>query len=255
MRLDRLISQHTGIARAKVGTLFRRGKVVVNGVVQRDGSVHVSTSTDAIQCEGVPVRLREELTLMMNKPAGVITATESDEHATVMDSIPPELRRRGLSPAGRLDKDTTGLLILTTDGGLSHMITHPRRKLSKTYIATLLDGALDDDAEARFSAGMTLADGTQCRAAGLLRLDGDRVRVELREGQFHQVKRMLGHCGGHVIALHRDAIGPLQLDAALAQGQVRALRPAELSALRGAVDGGESEENNQHRDEKNPSAR
>jgi 16S rRNA pseudouridine516 synthase len=115
------------------------------------------------------------------------------------------------------------------------MITSPRRKLPKRYIATLRDGALDADAAARFAAGLTLSDGTVCRPAGLERVDAERVAVVLREGRYHQVKRMLGHCGGYVVALHREAIGPLVLDPALPAGACRELTDAEIAALRAAV--------------------
>lgn len=236
MRLDRLISQHCGIPRRQVTSVIRAGRVHVNGVQIRDPSVHVATSGDEVTLDGKPVRQPRELVLMMHKPPGVISATSSEEHETVIDRVPEEFRHPRLAPAGRLDKDTTGLLLLCTDGGLQHLVTHPRRKLAKVYRATLREGLLDADAEARFAAGMTLSDGTPCRPAGLERLPGDEVRVTLTEGRFHQVKRMLGHCGGHVVALHREAIGPLQLDPALALGGVRPLRDEELAALLAAVE-------------------
>ncbi|MEY3014606.1 MAG: hypothetical protein RIT45_3341 [Pseudomonadota bacterium] len=235
MRLDRLISQHCGLPRRQVGAVIRAGRVEIDGVVVRNPAVHVATSADLVLLDGKPVRQPAELVLMMHKPPGVISATTSDEHETVIDRVPESLRHKRLAPAGRLDKDTTGLLLLCTDGGLQHLVTHPRRKLEKAYIATLRPGTLEPDAEARFADGMTLADGTPCRPAGLERLADDRVRVTLTEGRFHQVKRMLGHCGGHVVALHRERIGPLWLDPVLGPGEVRPLSDAELAALMAAV--------------------
>lgn len=231
MRLDRLISQHCGIPRRMVGGVIRSGRVRIGGVVVRDAATHVATSCDDVTLDGQPVRQPRELVLMMHKPSGVICATVSEEHETVLDRVPEALRHRRLAPAGRLDKDTTGLLLLCTDGGLQHLVTHPRRKLEKAYVATLRPGTLEADAEQRFAAGMTLSDGTRCRPAGLERLADDRVRVTLTEGRYHQVKRMLGHCGGHVVALHRERIGPLRLDPTLAEGEVRELRDDELAAL------------------------
>lgn len=235
MRLDRLVSQHSGIARRAIVVVIRSGRVKVDGVVERDPSRHISTSVDCVELDDAPVRMPGETTLMMHKPAGCISATESDEHQTVIDVLPAALRRPRLAPIGRLDKDTTGLLILTTDGGLSHLIAHPRRKVSKHYIATLKDGALDADAAERFAAGLTLADGSVCAPAGLTRLDGQRVEVVLTEGRFHQVKRMLGACNGHVIALHRSQIGPITLDPSLGPGAARPLTDNELAMLRAAA--------------------
>jgi 16S rRNA pseudouridine516 synthase len=234
MRLDRLVSHHSGIARRSIVTVIRAGRVKVDGVIERDPSRHISTSVDRVELDDLPVRMPGETTLMFHKPTGCISATESDEHQTVIDVLDATLRRPRLAPIGRLDKDTTGLLILTTDGGLSHLIAHPKRKVSKHYIATLKDGVLDEDAEQRFVAGLELADGTRCATAGLTRLDELRVEVVLTEGRFHQVKRMLGACNGHVIALHRSQIGPLTLDPALEPGEARALTETEIVRLRAA---------------------
>lgn len=235
MRLDRLVSHHSGIARRSIVAVIRAGRVKVDGQIERDPSRHISTSVDRVELDDQPVRMPGETTLMLHKPAGCISATESDEHQTVLDVLAPSLRRPRLAPIGRLDKDTTGLLILTTDGGLSHLIAHPKRKVPKHYIATLKDGVLDADAAQRFADGLDLADGTRCAPARLTLLDGGRVEVVLTEGRFHQVKRMLGACNGHVIALHRSQIGPIGLDPALAPGEARPLTDSEIAHLRAAA--------------------
>ncbi len=235
MRLDRLVSQHSGVSRREVAGWIRAGRLTVDGVVVRDSGYAVATSVDVVLLDGAPVRAPTELTLMLHKPPGCVSATEDAQHATVLDLLPASLRRPRLAPIGRLDKDTTGLLLLTTDGGLQHLIAHPRRKVEKVYLATLRPDTLAPDTEARFAAGITLADGSVCRPARLQRLPGDRVEVTVVEGKYHQVKRMLGACGGHVTALHRQQVGPLRLDPDLPEGQARPLSAAEVEALRAAA--------------------
>ena len=181
--------------------------------------------------------MRRERYLMMNKPAGVITATEDAAQQTVLDLLPADLRR-GLSPVGRLDKDTEGLLLLTDDGALCHALTAPRRHVDKRYRAQIA-GTLASDAAARFAAGLTLGDGTVCRPAELTILgrteDGCVAEVVLREGKYHQVKRMVAAAGGRVVHLKRLSMGPLTLDDALPAGGFRELTEQELALLRDAA--------------------
>ncbi len=236
MRLDRYLSMAAGLPRRQASTAVRVGRVWVNGVRETNPRHQVAATTDTVSFDGEPLGRPGHTTLMMHKPAGCISATRSRTHETVLDHVPPALTRRKLSPVGRLDKDTTGLLLLTTDGGLSHRVTHPRRKVDKAYVATLR-APLEPDAAARFAGGITLADGTRCKPATLEQVDDERVRVVLTEGRFHQVKRMLGAVGGHVTALHRERVGPLELDPGLAPGEVRPLTAAELELLHAALEG------------------
>ena len=230
MRLDRYVSQSTGMPRSHATPLIRGGQVTVAGAVVRDPAEQVVPGRDAVTVRGVAVREPGHLLLMMHKPVGVITTTEQGRQPTVMELVPADLRHRDLAPIGRLDKDTTGLLLLTTDGGLNHALTHPRRHVEKAYLAEL-DCELQPDAEARFLAGLVLDDGTLCKPAGLERLGPLQVRVLLREGRFHQVKRMITACGSTVVSLHRERIGALWLDPALPPGEVRMLRPDEVQLL------------------------
>jgi 16S rRNA pseudouridine516 synthase len=170
------------------------------------------------------------LLIMLHKPAGVITSTSDGGGPTVMSCIPDELNRKDLAPIGRLDKDTTGLLLLTTDGGLTHALTHPRRHVEKAYLATLSQ-PLPAEAVQRFAAGVELADGTLCAPALLEILSESQARVVLREGKYHQVKRMVAACGSSVTALHRERIGDLWLDPALQPGMARAVSLEELALL------------------------
>jgi len=230
MRLDRYLSQGTGIPRREVGPLVRRGRVMVQGELATVADQQVMPS-DVVLLDGKLVRAPGHLVLMLHKPAGYVSTTE-DKGKTVMELVPEALRHRDLAPIGRLDKDTTGLLLLTTDGALSHALTSPRRHVDKSYLA-VLESELAADAETRFAEGIPLADGSLCRPAGLERLEPLRVRITLREGKFHQVKRMVAACGSSVVSLHRERIGPLWLDPELAEGEVRALSPDEIAALAG----------------------
>ena len=177
-------------------------------------------------------RYRAQRYYMLNKPMGVITASRDERHDTVLELFPAELRR-GLFAVGRLDKDTEGLLLITDDGALSHALMSPNRHVEKEYEA-VVDGALAADAVLRFEQGMTLRDGTECKPAKLEILETEpelRVRVTLKEGKYHQVKRMIAAVGGTVTALKRLRLGGLWLDKTLAPGEFRELTQEELEKL------------------------
>ncbi len=234
MRLDRFLAHETGRTRKEADRLVRRGLVTVDGVVTTRPADHVDPTRQVVAVDGAPVEYLPQVTLMLNKPAEVVSATEDPGERTVLDLIDPRWVRPGLAPVGRLDKDTTGLLLLTTDGQLSHALTHPRRHVARVYEAQL-EGALDANAAERFARGVALADGTICKPARLEAIGPDRVRVTLTEGRYHQVKRMIAACGAHVAALRRLSMGPLTLDPALPEGEARPLTADELGALRDAV--------------------
>ena len=179
--------------------------------------------------------------LIMNKPNGVTSLAEGDN--SVLKLVPEELSRPDLGIYGRLDKDTTGLLLLGSDGGIGQLLTHPTSGVTKQYLAELnrKDGkwALCDNAEERFAAGLVLQDGTSCRPARLVRLkqgnSAEQVRVYLHEGKYHQVKKMLAACGAYVKSLHRERVGELELPSELQPGNVRELTRGELQVLRGML--------------------
>ena len=225
-RLDKLIASHTGLSRRDAVKAIRDKRVLVNGGVCRSGDTKIDTDSDAVTMDGAALSFSRNVYYMMNKPAGVVSATEDREERTVIDILPAEMCRRGLFPAGRLDKDTTGLLLLTDDGDFAHRMLSPKKHVDKTYIAEL-DRDPEADAGERFAAGIVLADGTQCRPAEALRM-GDRLyRVTLSEGKYHQVKRMFAALGSHVTSLKRIRIGGLSLDESLAEGCVRPLTEEE----------------------------
>ena len=171
--------------------------------------------------------------IMLHKPAGVLSATEDPRQRTVLDLLPPELRRRGLFPVGRLDRDTEGLLLLTDDGALAHRLLSPKSHVDKVYYARL-DVPLGEEDRLAFAQGIVLEDGYQCMAAELALLgDGREVLITLREGKFHQIKRMAAARGSRVIYLKRLRMGSLSLDGALPPGGWRCLTEEEIAGIGG----------------------
>lgn len=230
-RLDKIIANRGIASRREVKELVRQGRVLVDGVPASAPDVKVSAETVAITVDGVPVSGERYTYLLLHKPAGVLTATEDSRQRTVLDLLPPELRKRGLSPIGRLDKDTEGLLLLTDDGELAHRLLSPKYHVDKRYFARV-DGPLDQADVDAFAAGMTLGDGLMCLPAGLEPLAEGTCIVTLREGKFHQVKRMLAARGAPVLYLKRLSMGPLTLDAELPIGGWRELTAEETASLR-----------------------
>ena len=192
MRLDKyLADMHVG-TRSEVKEQIRKGRVQVNGSVVKDPGLGVSAE-DRVEADGVQIGYQEHFYYMLNKPAGILTATEDRKQPTVLDLFPENLRKN-LAPVGRLDKDTVGLLLITDDGALAHRLLAPKSHVDKVYLAGTDLPVTDEDVK-RFAGGMTLADGTQLMPAGLEILSPDRSRVTIHEGKFHQIKRMFEACG------------------------------------------------------------
>lgn len=229
-RLDKIISATGKKSRREVREMVRQGRVLVDGKPAPAADMKVDPQTAVILLDGEPLGYEKFTYVMLHKPAGVLTATEDRRQETVLDLLPPELRRRALSPVGRLDKDTEGLLLLTNDGQLAHRLLSPKSHVDKVYYARV-DGALEPGDIAAFAAGMTLGDGLECLPAGLEILSPAEALVTLREGKFHQVKRMLAARGKPVLYLKRLSMGQLRLDPALAPGAWRMLTEEERSAL------------------------
>lgn len=217
-RLDRFLSAQTSLSRSEARTVIRRGRVSVNGAVMRDFGLQILPETDKIALDGQSIKYRKYMYILMNKPAGVLSASNDKSRETVVDLVPPELYRNGLFPVGRLDRDTTGMLIITDDGDFAHRIISPKSRISKTYIAGL-DGAVTEDMVRRFREGVTLADGTACRPAILEPMEGNFARITLCEGKYHEVKRMFGTVGLGVNSLHRESIGELLLPREMAEAE------------------------------------
>lgn len=229
-RLDKLLAGTGKWSRREVKALVRQGLVRVDGRLAASAEDKLDPAAAIITVAGETISLCRFTYVMLHKPAGVLTATEDRKQPTVLDLLPPELRRIGLAPVGRLDKDTEGLLLLTNDGELAHRLLSPKYHVDKRYFARV-DGELSAaDAEA-FASGMTLGDGLECLPAGLEVLPDRVCIVTLREGKFHQVKRMLAARGAPVLYLKRLSMGPLTLDDSLAAGAYRLLRAEEILAL------------------------
>ncbi|MCR5565811.1 MAG: 16S rRNA pseudouridine(516) synthase [Clostridiales bacterium] len=233
MRLDRWLATVSAGSRSEVKQWIRGGQAAVNGRVILDPALSFETEKDSLALNGKALDGRVMRHVMLHKPAGILTAARDAKQPTVMDLLPPVYRKIGCMPVGRLDKDTTGLLLLTCDGELNHRLLSPGRHVEKRYRA-LTDGTLtQEDAEA-FAAGMDLGDFT-AQPAKLTILGPSLADVVIAEGKFHQVKRMFEAVGKEVLELHRSAFGPLELDPSLAEGQWRELTAEEEKALREAA--------------------
>ena len=233
-RLDKIIASTGKWSRREVKNLVRQGMVLVNGSPARSAEDKVDPEDTEIIVSGEAIAYRKYTWIMLNKPAGYLSATEDGRSATVLDLLPPELQRQGLFPVGRLDKDTEGLLLLTNEGGLAHDLLSPRHHVDKVYY-TRVAGRLTAEDCAAFAAGMTLDDGLVCQPAGLEILavgEESEAHVTLREGKFHQVKRMLAQRGKPVLYLERVRMGTLSLDSSLSRGEFRFLTDNEVESLR-----------------------
>lgn len=235
MRIDKLLTEMGVCSRREASAAAKSGAITVDGSPCRDASVKIDPAVQRLTFRGRPVGYQAHVYLMLHKPLGVVSATEDRAHQTVLDLLPAQYRARGVFPVGRLDKETSGLLLLTDDGALGHALTSPKRGITKVYEATA-DGALDETDVAAFAAGLTLRDGTVCRPAKLdiKQVDGgvSTVVVTVCEGKYHQVRRMLAARGAPVRTLMRVAEGAVRLDPTLAPGAWRALTAEELAALR-----------------------
>lgn len=233
-RLDKLIALNCNVSRKEARQLIKDSAVTVNGRVVLRAEELIDIEADDISVKGYNFTLKEHVYIMLNKPQGVISATRDPAKKTVVDLIPPELKRRSLFPAGRLDRDTTGLLIITDDGAFAHRIMSPAHHVYKTYQAVLSYPLYDCDIE-KLESGITLDDGTECLPAKVNPFTTDHgfpaAEIKIREGKYHQVKRMFAAVGNHVEQLRRIQIGSLKLDFSLEEGECRELTDEELELV------------------------
>lgn len=230
MRLDKYLCLKALGTRSQVRDMIRSGRVSVNGQVARDGAAHIRPELDQVSCDGQPQSMQTEYHLMLNKPEGVLTAARDSKQKTVLELLPPHLKKSQCMPIGRLDKDTTGLLLFTTDGQMNHLLLSPRRQVDKVYVAKVRDELNTAHIQA-FEMGLALSDFTALPAR-LEILEPKMARITVCEGKFHQIKRMFEAVGNEVLFLHREAFGGVCLDPALEKGQWRELTGAELALLR-----------------------
>lgn len=254
-RLDKILSEYKIASRSECKKIIKKGRITVNGIIAVDASMAVEPDTDEIALDGTVIACQEFDYYMLNKPSGCLTATRDPRQPTVMDYL-PDSRRRDLSPVGRLDKDTEGLLLITNDGALNHRLLSPHHHVSKTYEA-IIDGTLTPDEIKSFETGLDIGEKKLTAPAVLkiindnLSLDdceilsdrtvgsksvnsdpiGSKVQVTITEGKYHEIKRMFLKFGLTVLYLKRISMGTLTLDNSLAPGECRPLTRAEIDSL------------------------
>ena len=239
MRLDKYLVACAVGSRTEVKNFLKSGRVTVNGKKEKSAKLQINEDTDEICFDGQKLEYEEFVYYMMNKPQGVISATEDPKHKTVLDLLDDLARSKEVFPVGRLDIDTHGLLLLTNDGKLAHALLSPKRHVDKTYLAQVKGIMTDEDIET-FAQGIPLKDFT-CQPAKLelVSMDAEKnqslVRVTIAEGKFHQVKRMVAYCGKEVVDLQRLTMGTLTLDEDLKRGEWRRLTKDELEGLLDSV--------------------
>ena len=235
MRLDKFLVACAVGSRTEVKNFLKTGRVTVNGKKEKSAKLQIDEETDEICFDGQKLDYEEFVYYMMNKPQGVISATQDPKHKTVLDLLDDYARAKEVFPVGRLDIDTHGLLLLTNDGKLAHALLSPKRHVDKTYLARINGVMTDADVET-FAQGVPLKDFT-CQPAKLelVSIDTEKeeslVRVTIAEGKFHQVKRMVAYCGKEVVNLQRLTMGTLTLDEELKRGEWRRLSKEELEGL------------------------
>ena len=237
-RLDKIITSEGQYSRKEVKQLIREGKVFLNGEKAQSPEEKLDPSSAEIEINGKPVLYQKNIYLMLNKPNGVITATEDKKDRTVIDLLPESYRRRNLFPVGRLDKDTEGLLLITNDGDLAHCLLSPKKHVDKVYFVRV-NGTLNQEDIHAFQNGISLEDGVICKEARLQILSEmpsdpsiSEALVTIQEGKFHQIKRMFQAVGKQVLYLKRLQMGPLLLDHSLEPGAFRPLSEQEIKQLK-----------------------
>ncbi len=231
-RIDKILAGSTALSRKEVKAILRQKRVAVNGVPIADSGFKVDIAQDEITVDGALFTAKKHIYLMLNKPAGIVSASRAEGEKTVVDLVPPQFQRSGLFPAGRLDKDTTGFVLITDDGEFAHRILSPKNHIRKTYTACLENPITAEDI-AVLQSGLTLRDGTRFLPASVKVLDSTNrlVQIQICEGKYHQIKRMFLSVGNRVLALSRTHMGALELDAELPSGGCRELREEELQKI------------------------
>lgn len=239
LRIDKLLA-HTGYGtRSEIKKAVKAGLVYVDGIRVKDSGLIVDPNKQKVTFNDEEVRYRSTIYVMLHKPQGVVSATEDTRDRTVIDLLDPDDTWLDPFPVGRLDKDTTGLLLLTNDGQLAHELLSPKKHVDKTYVA-LVQGAVDEHDQEAFAAGVTLDDGYVTKPAKLIIRESSEnaegictlIELTITEGKFHQVKRMFQSVGKQVLTLHRQSMGPLKLDEQLALGEYRHLTEEEIKLLK-----------------------
>ena len=238
-RLDKFLVEMSVASRSTIKDMAKKGRITVNGQIVKASDTKIDESADVVAVDGQVIAFSSTEYFMLNKPAGVITATLDKKARTVLDLL-DERTRNDLFPVGRLDKDTEGLLLITNDGDLAHRLLAPKKHVDKVYYADIR-GVVTDEHIRQFASGLTLSDGTAVMPGELVILDVDStagtssIRLTIHEGKFHQVKRMFEAVGTEVTYLKRLSMGPLSLDENLLPGEYRRLTDEEINMLKEAT--------------------
>ncbi|MCM1328305.1 MAG: 16S rRNA pseudouridine(516) synthase [Ruminococcus sp.] len=228
LRLDCFLANQMNISRAEAKELIKKRLVTVNGETAGLFDARIDPLRDVVSAEGTEILYREHVYIMLNKPAGTVCATRDRLSETVLELIPPELRRKGLFPAGRLDKDTVGFVLITDDGGFAHSILSPRKHVEKKYFAVLEKNIAEKDIDL-LKSGITIDGGEKCLPADVeITQKLNEIFITIHEGKYHQVKRMAEAVGNKVLYLKRVSIGGLALDENLKEGECREITAEEL---------------------------
>lgn len=232
IRLDKFISERTEYSRSQIRDLAVKGKITVDGVAVKHPDVKIDPDAAAVSVCGQEIKTQRFSYILLNKPQGYVCSTDDKDGKTVLELIPQELRRKGLFPAGRLDKDSMGALLLTNDGELAHRMLSPKNHIPKTYIVQL-SNEFEYNYINKFAEGITLADGETCLPARVKQAENSNRQafVELYEGKYHQVKRMFAAVGNHVEVLMRVSLGSLILPEKLAIGEIMEILPNGVENL------------------------
>lgn len=225
-RIDRILSEQTNYSRKEIKRLVSKGLVLVNGLVVRKSDEKYADDNISIKINGEDIRVSKHFYLLLNKPKGYVSTTVSDKDKTVIDLVPDKYKTRTLFPAGRLDKDTTGLMLITDDGVFAHNILSPKKHIKKVY-EVVIDKDVSDEMVYGFRDGVKLNDG-ECKSALLEKVDTNKCLVTLTEGRYHQIKRMFGCYKAKVLELKRICMGELYLPSDLGVGEVREVSDEEL---------------------------
>ena len=232
-RLDKIIANSGTLSRKEVHRLIKSGAVSVNGITTKDRGFCIDPETAEIKINGQAVSLEKYVYIMLNKPEGVVSATKDPTEKTVVDLVPTEFKKKNLFPAGRLDRNTTGFVLITDNGDFAHKILSPKNHIEKTYEARLAE-RIDEESLKKVADGITLGDGTECLPAKVKVLeDGENPLIEIKicEGKYHQIKRMFAAVGNAVIELKRVKMGQLPLDENLAPGECKILSKEEVELI------------------------
>ncbi len=231
-RLDKIISSQSLTTRSEASKIIRAGNVKINGETIKNTSFKADTCSDKIEVFGKPLNYKKNIYIMLNKPQGVVSASRDPHEKTVVDLVPDELKRANLFPAGRLDKDTTGFVLITDDGEFAHDILSPRHHIEKTYLAQT-DVEIEDCFLERMHNGMVLGEEQLMPAKVCLVKSHEEIvyKIILKEGRYHQIKRMIGATNAVLLSLHRIKMGNLDLDKNLKPGECKELSDAEINLI------------------------